>query len=104
VRTNLQLKGTVDPETAAQILFRSGVPDANAQNLAQPPLETWVSDDVTKPQAQAAGNNPLDDAERMQAMQHAEEQHAATQARSAADISLVQKRTEQIGSQPPQRK
>jgi hypothetical protein len=103
VRTTMQLKGTIDPTTAAQVLFRSGVPDASAENLMHPPLETWVSDDVTKPQAQEAGNNPLDDAERLQVMQHAEEAHAAAQTKAAADISLIAKRTEHLGSQPTPR-
>jgi len=99
VRTTMQLKGTVDPETASQILFRGGVPEANAQNLSQPPLETWVTDDLTKPQMQDGGNEHLDDAERLQAMQHAEEQHQMKVAKSAADITLAQKRSEQLGKQ-----
>jgi hypothetical protein len=104
VRTTMQLKGTVDPETASQILFRGGVPEANAQNLSHPPLETWVTNDVSKPQAQEAGNNPLDDAERLQAMQHADEQHQMKVAKSAADITLAQKRMEHIGKPSPPKK
>jgi hypothetical protein len=97
VRTTLQLKGTIDPTTASQVLTHSGVPEANPENLAQPPLDTWVTDDLSKPQAHASGNDPLDDAERLQAMAHAEEQHQSTQAKAAADIALVQKRTQHVG-------
>lgn len=101
VRTTLQLKGTVDPSTAAKILYRGGVPEANAHDLAQPPLETWVTDSVDKPDASGAGNNPLDELEQLQSMQHAEVQHQASQARAAADIALVKKRTEHLGKQQP---
>jgi hypothetical protein len=99
VRTTLQLKGTVDPVTASKILYRGGVPEADAQDLSQPPLDTWVTDDLSKPQEHASGNDPLDEMERLHGMQHAEEQHQAKQAKTAADIALVQKRTEHLGKQ-----
>lgn len=101
VRTTMQLKGTIDPVTASQILFRGGVPEADPHNLMNPPLETWVSDDMTKPQEQGAGNNPLQDAAAVQAMQHAEEMHQATQAKTAADIALTQKRAAALDKQTP---
>ncbi|MGE5596441.1 MAG: hypothetical protein ACM3S1_10465 [Hyphomicrobiales bacterium] len=101
VRTTLQLKGTIDPVTASEVLQHSGVPEANPQNLSQPPLDTWVTDDLSKPQAHGSANDPLDDLERIQAMQHAEEQHQSQQAKTAADIALVQKRTTQLGKQQP---
>lgn len=97
-RTTLQLKGTVDPETASQILFRNGVYEANAQNLSQPPLDTWVTDDLTVPEVQSSGNSHLDELQQLQGMQHAEEQHQMAQAKSAADIALTQKRTEQAAA------
>jgi hypothetical protein len=59
VATSLHLSGTVDPATAAEILNRGGVLDANAQNLAQPPLETYVREDLDKPQVSPAGNMPM---------------------------------------------
>jgi hypothetical protein len=96
-RTTLQLKGTIDPTTASQVLFRNGVYEADPNNLAQPPLETWVADSIDKPDASAAGNNPLDDAEQMQGVQHAQEQHQMKVAKAAADITLAQKRAEHLG-------
>ena len=99
VRTTLQLKGTVDPQTAAEVLVHSGVFEANAENLSQPPLDTWVTDDLSKPQEHGSGNDPLDDMERLHAMQMNEEQHQAKQAKTAADIALVQKRTAQVAKQ-----
>lgn len=61
-RVALQLKGTVDPATASQILQQSGVP-AEEQNLREPPLASWVSDSLDKPDADAAGNDPLSEAD-----------------------------------------
>jgi hypothetical protein len=55
VATTLQLKGTVGPTVAAEILGRSGVPMVTPEQMAEPPLETWVTDSVDKPDTDAAG-------------------------------------------------
>jgi hypothetical protein len=55
VQTTLQLKGTVGPTVAAEILGRSGVPMVTPEQMAEPPLETWVTDSVDKPDTDAAG-------------------------------------------------
>jgi hypothetical protein len=99
VTPTLQLKGTIDPQTAAQVLQHSGVIEADPQNLSQPPLDTWVTDDLSKEQAHGSANDPLDEMERLQAMQHAEEKHQASQAKTAADIALTQKRAAQVAKQ-----
>lgn len=53
-RINLQLKSTVGPSSQAKILRRAGV-DVSPEESAEPPLETWVSDSVDKPDTDAAG-------------------------------------------------
>lgn len=89
VRTTLQLKGTVDPVTAAQILDRSGVPEASPQNLAQPPLDTWVTDDLSKTDS-SSGNTHLNDAQQLQDMQHAEDKHQLDAAKAAHEVALAE--------------
>lgn len=49
VAPSLQIKGTVGPTVAAEILGRAGLPDVTPQQLMEPPLETWVSDKVDEP-------------------------------------------------------
>ena len=56
VRPTLQLKATVGPTGAADILNKAGVYEIDPQTMAEPPLDTWVSDDLTKPNAQTSGN------------------------------------------------
>lgn len=55
VKTTLQLKGTVGPTVASEILNRGGVLKATPEQMAEPPLETWVSDSVDDPDTDAAG-------------------------------------------------
>jgi len=112
VRTTMHLAGTVDPSTAAKVLFRSGVYEANAQDLSQPPLDTEVRDwlgDGSKGTGQIdSANTHVDEAEQLQGMsqdaekhqqdmQHTQDMHDLAQTKEAANIALVQKRTEQLG-------
>ena len=53
-RVNLQIKATTGPTGAAAILNKSGV-QVTPEVMAEPPLETWVSDSVDKPDTDAAG-------------------------------------------------
>jgi hypothetical protein len=53
-RVNLQVKATTGPTAMAKILRSSGV-DVTEQDTSEPPLETWVTDSVDKPDADAAG-------------------------------------------------
>jgi hypothetical protein len=54
LNTNLQIKATVGPTVAAKMLAKDGV-QVTPEEMAEPPLETWVSDSVDKPDADAAG-------------------------------------------------
>ena len=53
-RVNLQIKSTAGPTTQAKILQQAGVP-IDEDDTLEPPLETWVSDDVDEPDTDAAG-------------------------------------------------
>jgi hypothetical protein len=53
-RVNLQVKATTGPSVMAKILHGAGV-DVTPNDTAEPPLETWVTDSVDKPDADAAG-------------------------------------------------
>lgn len=54
VNTNLQIKATLGPTVAAKMLSKQGIP-ITAEEMAEPPLETWVSDSVDAPDTDAAG-------------------------------------------------
>lgn len=90
VRPTLQIKSTVGPTGAADILNRAGVYDINPQTMAEPPLDTWVSDSLDKPNASTSGNSPHDPQAIMQAAQHANTIDLAQQAHAAHQASLAQ--------------
>jgi hypothetical protein len=89
-RVSLQLKGTTGPTGAAEILNASGVEGVTPEVMTEPPLETWVSDNVDKPDADEAGNDPLSEADlalRAQEMAH-KERLAATNV-AAAQLKIA---------------
>jgi len=59
VKSTLQLKGTIGPTGAAEILSRLGNQGITPEVMAEPPLETWVTDSMDKADADSAGNDPL---------------------------------------------
>lgn len=61
VKTSLALKGTIGPTGAAAILSKSGNPEITPEVMAEPPLETWVTDKIDEPDMDSAGNDPLDE-------------------------------------------
>lgn len=93
VRTTLSLKGTVDPETAAQIISRSGVPEADAQNLEQAPLDTDVRaylGEGDKGTGGGSANTQIQAAQQIQDMQHAQDSHELDQAKAAHEAALAE--------------
>lgn len=93
VRTTLSLKGTVDPVTAAQILDRSGVPEATPENLQQEPLVTNAEEFLGQGRAgtgEGAGNVHLDGMQQVQTMQHAQDAHELAQAKAAHEVALAE--------------
>ena len=89
VQTTLQLKGTVGPTAAAEILNRSGVIQVTPDQMAEEPLETWVSDDTAEPNVSSAGNHPLDQAEQIQAMQQQQDQADLNSMKTAHQAALA---------------
>lgn len=60
VSPTLQLKGTLGPTAAAEVLNKAGLYDITPQTMAEPPLDTWVTDDLSKPNEQGSGNSKMD--------------------------------------------
>lgn len=82
VRTNLQLKGTIGPTGAATILQGKGNPTITPEIMMEPPLETWVTDSMDKPDMDEAGNDPLTQMDQMQSAVQNEEKHVGTEQRA----------------------
>lgn len=89
VQTTLQLKGTVGPTVAAEILNKNGVIDATPEQMAEQPLETWVTDSLDKPDVESAGNDPLTQAEQVQSMQQASDQAQLDAMKTAHQAALA---------------
>jgi hypothetical protein len=68
VQTTLQLKGTIGPTAAAEVLNKGGVLDVTPEQMAEQPLETWVTDSLDKPDVEEAGNDPFTQAEQAHSM------------------------------------
>jgi len=95
VRTTLSLKGTVDPVTAAQILDRSGVPEASPDNLVQPPMDTDVRaylGEGDKGTGGGSANTHIDAMQQIQDIQHAQDAHELDQAKKAHEVALAEAR------------
>jgi hypothetical protein len=90
VKTTLSLKGTVGPTVAADILKRNGIQAANAETMAEPPLETSVYDSVDKVDADGAGNDPMSDIESQMAMRQSEEVHQLRVAKAAHELAKAE--------------
>lgn len=58
VTPTLQIKATAGPTAISKMLDRAGV-DVTAEDMAEPPVETWVSDSMDKVDQDEAGNDPL---------------------------------------------
>jgi hypothetical protein len=58
VRPTLQIKATAGPTPISKILDKAGV-TVTPEEMAEPPLETWVTDSMDKPDVDEAGNDPL---------------------------------------------
>ena len=53
-KVNLQIKSTASPNTQEKILRQAGIP-VTSEDTMMPPLETWVTDSVDKPDVDADG-------------------------------------------------
>jgi hypothetical protein len=94
-RTTYQIRSGVSAEASAAILNRQGV-QVTPDQVAEPPLDTWVVDDLTKPEVQQSGDpTQADQAAQMQQMQQADDKHQLDVARSAHETALAQHRATQ---------
>lgn len=91
VTPTLQIKATAGPTAVSDILNKAGILDVTPEIMAEPPLETWVSDSVDKPDTDSAGNNPLQAApdvaktmETLQGMDQSASDHQLQLAREGA--------------------
>jgi len=95
VQTTLQLKGTLGPTAAAEILNKSGVLEATPEQMAEQPLETWVTDSLDKPDVEEAGNDPLTQAEQLQSMQHQQAEVDLSAMKTAHQAALTHRAAQQ---------
>jgi len=72
---NLGLKGTLGPTAAAEMLNAAGITSITPEQMAEQPLETWVTDSMDKPDTDEAGNDPLTQAEQLLNMQQQQDKH-----------------------------
>lgn len=97
-RTTLQLKGTIGPTGAADILNKAGVTEVTPEIMTEPPLETWVSDSVDKPDVEGQGNQPAPPPEIQEApivkqaqdMRHDETMHELDAQKAMAQVAKAQ--------------
>jgi len=87
-RVALQLKATSSAPVAGEILREAGV-QVDDEAVAEPPLETWVTDSIDKPDMDDAGNDPLTQLEQAMSMQQAQTKHVADMAKSAHEVALA---------------
>lgn len=73
-KVNLQIKSTASPNTQEKILRQAGIP-VTSEDTMMPPLETWVSDSVDKPDADSDG--PGQSGDQMLDKLQAQEAHEA---------------------------
>jgi negative regulator of replication initiation len=97
-KTTLQLKATTSAPVAAKILGRAGV-QTTPDEVAEPPLDTWVTDDITAPAVQETGNTHLDEAAKAQALAQSQEEHALKMAKASHEVSLASARANQTHQQ-----
>lgn len=100
-RVSMQLKGTIGPTGASEILRASGNPGITPEVMAEPPLETWVTDSMDKPDTDETGNDPLTPEESAFMEQSREEELHEAQVREAnAKADLAEKKASQSDFRP----
>jgi hypothetical protein len=70
------------------ILRRAGI-EVSDEEVAEPPLETWVTDSMDKPDMDEAGNDPFTEEEKLMSMQQQEEKHAMQMAKASHEVALA---------------
>jgi hypothetical protein len=73
-KINLRLQGATSVPVQGAILRKAGIQVTDDQ-VAEPPIDTWVTTDTSEPAQQETGDIHIDQAQLLQQMAHAEEQH-----------------------------
>lgn len=90
-RVNFAIKGTTGVTGAAKILSKAGI-DVTPEEMAEQPMETWVTDSIDKPDQDEAGNDPLTEQEQMMNMAMAADKHAMSQAETMHKMTLAEQK------------
>jgi hypothetical protein len=88
-KISFNLKGTTSAPVAGEILRKAGI-EVDDEQVAMPPLETWVTDSMDKPDMDEAGNDPFTQQEQLLAMRREEEKHSLTLAKASHEVSLAE--------------
>lgn len=88
-KVTMQLRSSVSAPAATAVLNKAGV-NVTVDDVDQPPLDTWVVQDTSKPVESGTGNTPMSPVEQLQQMQQSEEQHQLASAKTAHEIALAQ--------------
>ena len=80
-------RSTVSAPVMTEILKKHGI-EVTEEQVTEAPLETAVYDSTDKMDQSAAGNNPLEDWEKMAAIQQQEDAHSVAQAKAQHDLQL----------------
>lgn len=102
VNPTLRIQATAGPTAVAEILNKAGLYDLQPQTLTEPPLDTWVTDDATKPSENNTGNTHVQDTiAAQQAIQQSGEQQQMQQAQLQANQQGQQQdaETHQVNTQ-----
>jgi hypothetical protein len=92
-KINLRLQGATSVPVQASILRKAGIQVTDDQ-VAEPPIDTWVTTDTSEPAQQETGDIHIDQAAQLQQMAHAEEQHQLATAKAAHEAALAATRVE----------
>lgn len=90
-KISINARSTTSAPVMGEALRRAGI-NVSDEQVTEPPLETAVYDSVDKPDMDSAGNDPLEDEERLMAMEMQSAEHAQKMSRAAADMTLAQRR------------
>jgi len=96
VRPTLQIKATAGPTAVADILNKAGILDVTPETMTEPPLDTWVSDDLGEPNADTSGNSGNTPEGHMQAVAVSDEIERARVEAGQHHYILAEKHAQEI--------
>jgi hypothetical protein len=93
-KINVRAMGTVSAPVMAKLLAKAGV-QVTEDEVAEPALDTQVIDSLNEPKVNAAGDDPLTQADQMLTMMHAQDQHELAQAQSMQQMGQTEETSQQ---------